>query len=103
MRGGVVVELQRSCDGFEHLLRRLVAAALLQARLVVGTDSRQRGELLATEPGHATPITVRDADVFGIDLRAPCPKELSELMGSVHRCRSYRRMALAYLGTLGSG
>jgi hypothetical protein len=77
VRGGVVVELQRSCEGFEHLLRRLVAAALLQPCVVVRTDSRQRGELLATQPGHATPITVRDADVFGIDLCAPCPKELS--------------------------
>jgi hypothetical protein len=78
VRGGVVVEPQRSGQGFEHLHRRPVVAALLQARVVVGAQSRQRGELLATQPGHATPTTVHDADVLGSDPSAPRPQELGE-------------------------
>ena len=78
MIGGVVVELERSCQGFEHLHRRPVVAALLKPRVVVGAESRQRGELLATQPGHATPITVHDPDVFGLDPSAPSAQELGQ-------------------------
>ena len=47
-----------------------VVTALLKAG-VIGGEFRGYRELLATPPGHATPITVRDPDVFGRDLSAP--------------------------------
>lgn len=78
MLGGGGVELQRSGQGFEHLHRRPVVAALLQTHDVVGTDSRQPGQLLATQPGHPAPITVCDPDVSGLDPSAPRTQELAE-------------------------
>jgi hypothetical protein len=58
VRGGVVVELQRARQALEHLLRRSVIAALLQAHVVVDAEPGQRRELFATQPRHAAPVVL---------------------------------------------
>ena len=82
--GGVVVEPEGSGQALEHLLRRVVVAALFKTCVVGGADPGQHGELLAAQARHPASVTARDADVLGLESFAAGPEELGQLVRSVH-------------------
>ncbi len=64
-----LIGLQPQCpgQGGQHLLRRLGAAALLQAYDVVDADPGELGELLASQAGHSAVPAHREPDLGGPD------------------------------------
>ena len=84
MRGGGIVEPERSRQGLKHFPRRPVVAALLQPHVITGADAGQHRELLATKARRSTTITNPEADVLGPESFAPRPQELGQLTGTIH-------------------
>ena len=84
MGGGVVVELQRAREALEHLFRRSVVAALLQAHVVVDAEARERRELFAAQSRHAAPVVLLETDVLRPDPLPASPEKLGQLMRTRH-------------------
>lgn len=59
-------QMQPLSDRGDHLLRRLRAAFLLKARVIVGRHVTQRGDFLAPQPGGATTLPAGQPDILGL-------------------------------------
>jgi hypothetical protein len=51
VRGGIIVQLQSSCQRLEDLLGGMPVASLLEPYVVLGADPGQDGDLRAAQPG----------------------------------------------------
>jgi hypothetical protein len=69
--GGVLVEPEGPGQRVQHLRRRAAVAALLEPGVVLGADSREHGQLVAPQAGHAPVTVVGQAGVGGADQLAP--------------------------------
>ena len=58
-----VVELQRSGDGVEDLLGGAVDGAAFDLGVVLDAEPGERGDLAASQPGHAPVVAGRQADL----------------------------------------
>ena len=79
----VLREPQRAGDRGDHRLGRPRAAALLEPRVEVGRHARQRGDLLAAQPGRSPSPPRGEADVLGPQRFAAPAQEVRESV-SVH-------------------
>jgi hypothetical protein len=80
-----VVELKRAGEPFEHELGDAADAAALQALVVLDAHPRQRGDLLAAQPGHAPLAVGRQPHLFRRDPRTPGRQELGDVVVVVQR------------------
>ncbi|GAA3067687.1 hypothetical protein GCM10020254_09170 [Streptomyces goshikiensis] len=85
---GFAVQSQRPGDGFEHLLRRVAFAALLQARVVVGAHPGERRDLFAAQAGHPAAAGRGKPGVLGAEPGPACAQEHAQrvLVGGVLAC-----------------
>src|ERR1700722_10210839 len=89
----------RPRGGGEHLLARLRAALLLQARVVVRRHDGEGGDFLAPQAGGPAPGTVRQADIRPPQRLTAAAQEVRESC-SVH-VSSIGRALAADPGTVG--
>ena len=89
---GVVVEAQRARQRVEHLLGRVLVAALLQPHVVVGRHARQQRQLVAPQARHAPVPEIRKADVLGADELPPRVQEAADAVVAFHREHVRRRV-----------
>ena len=71
-------EPQRAGDRADRLLGRPRAAALLEPRVEVGRHVRERRDLLAPQAGRPAPPAGAEADVVGLQRRAPAAQEVGK-------------------------
>ena len=66
-------------DRVEYFVRRVLAASLLKADIVVDTDPCELGDLFPPQPGY-TPPTMRgpQTHLFRLDPGSPRPQEVTE-------------------------
>src|SRR5581483_2257316 len=79
------VELQRACDGLEHVVGHAGRVPALEARVVLDADAREHRCLLATAPAHAPVVAVdRKAGLLRRDPCSPGGEEVSDVLPRVH-------------------
>ena len=78
MGGGVLVQLQGSCQGIEHLWRGMLITALLETDVVVSADAGEHRYLFASQAGCAAVPEVPKADVLGLDEFTARPEILAD-------------------------
>jgi hypothetical protein len=72
----VVRQAKGVADALEHLVGNAHRAALLEPRVPGDTDSRERRDVLATQPLRAPPLRCGEPQVRGLDA---CPTTAQEL------------------------
>jgi NAD(P)-dependent dehydrogenase (short-subunit alcohol dehydrogenase family) len=82
--GGVLVQLQGSREGVEHLRGGMLVTALLETDVVVGADAGEHRYLLAPQSGRAAARGVPKADVLGLDEFAACSEVLADHVRGWH-------------------
>lgn len=78
MRGSLIAEAQRARERLDHLRRRMLVPTLLQSYVIVRGDSGEPCKLLASQPGYPAAPEIRQTDIVGTDLLAPCAQELAD-------------------------
>ncbi len=84
MRALSVVEAQRACERVEDLIGGAGGVPALQALAVLDAHTGERGDLFASQAGHAPLTVARQAGLVGRDLRSPGGQKLREIACWVH-------------------
>jgi len=80
----VAGQVQALGDGGDHLLRRLRAALLLEAGVVVGRHVTQGGDLLASEAAGPSALSAWQTDLLRLQGLPPSAEEVGQTVSIDH-------------------
>lgn len=97
----VGVEAQGGAERVEHLLGGIAVPALLKPGQIGEADARERGQLVAAQPGHAAPADRGQPGVLRAYERAAGLEKAAESVGAGHvtrHCTQHRRVMVTLPG-----